>query len=164
MTLYELTDQYIQLLDFASDPDTDPEVLADTLEGITGEIEDKAEGYIRVIKELEARQDKYKKEIERLQGQAKVFDNSIKRIKENLLQAMDTMNMPKISTEHFRVSVSKNGGLQPMFVEPDITKIPEQYIVLKAEANTKAIREALTAGEELPFAHLEERGRHLTIK
>ena len=43
-TLYELTDEYRMLLEMAEDPDIDLVTLNDTLEGLTGEIEDKAEG------------------------------------------------------------------------------------------------------------------------
>ncbi len=41
-TLYELTDEYRQLLEMLEDPDEDPEVIRDTMEGISGELEDKA--------------------------------------------------------------------------------------------------------------------------
>jgi hypothetical protein len=42
-TIYELTEDYLRLLELAEDPDTDPEAFADTLEGLEGEIEIKAE-------------------------------------------------------------------------------------------------------------------------
>jgi hypothetical protein len=44
MTLYELTAEYMQLLEIAEDPDTDVQVLLDTMEGVSGEIEEKADG------------------------------------------------------------------------------------------------------------------------
>ena len=44
MTLYELTDEFRQLLDMMEDPDIDPEVLNDTLEAVLGDIEYKADG------------------------------------------------------------------------------------------------------------------------
>lgn len=53
-TLYELTADFQNLLMLAEDPDTDPQAFADTLEGIEGELEDKADNYARVIRNLEA--------------------------------------------------------------------------------------------------------------
>ena len=53
-TLYELTNDYLTLLDMAEDPDIDEQALIDTMEGIEGEIEIKADGYARVMKQLEA--------------------------------------------------------------------------------------------------------------
>ena len=52
MTLYELTNDYAELLLMAEDPDTDPQAFADTLEGIEGAIEDKADGYAKVIRQI----------------------------------------------------------------------------------------------------------------
>ena len=45
MTMYELKGEYLLLQELADDPDTDAEVFRDTLEGLLGEIEEKAKGY-----------------------------------------------------------------------------------------------------------------------
>lgn len=66
MTLYELTTQYQALLELAEDPDVDPEVLADTMDGLDGDIEEKADGYAKVIKSLEAQAAGVKTELDRL--------------------------------------------------------------------------------------------------
>ena len=55
-TLYELSADYQKLLELAEDPDTDAETLADTLEALGGEIEDKADNYARVMKSMERSQ------------------------------------------------------------------------------------------------------------
>ena len=44
-TLYELTEEYRQLLEMMEDDSVDPEVLQDTLEGVDGEIEAKADNW-----------------------------------------------------------------------------------------------------------------------
>ena len=38
MTLHELTEEFQQLLALAEDPETDEQILADTMEGLEGEI------------------------------------------------------------------------------------------------------------------------------
>ena len=153
MTLYQLTEDFVKLLELMGDPETDPEVLADTLEGLEGEIEDKAEGYVCVIKELEAQADKFGKEIERLTKQKSVIENNIKRIKDALMTNMATMGKQKILTEHFKVSVVKITG-----------DVPDTFKILEPKPDMKRIREALNEGFELGFAHLEERGEHLSIR
>ena len=40
-TLYELTNEYMALLEMAEDPDIDPQAFADTLEALGGELESK---------------------------------------------------------------------------------------------------------------------------
>lgn len=161
MTLYDLTGEYMELLTMMEDPDVDPEVLQDTLEAVGGEIEDKAEGYVCVAKELEAEADKFDKEIERLIKNRDSLRNNAKRVKATLLSAMDLIDKPKLTTEHFRVSIARNGGLQPMKITGDV---PEEYLIYKPEPDNKKIREALDNGLALDFAHLEERGRHLNIR
>ena len=73
-TLYELTEQYQQLLQLLEDPDEDPRVIADTMEGIEGELEDKADGYGRIIRQLEAESASLKAEEERLARKRKAAD------------------------------------------------------------------------------------------
>ena len=61
-TLYQLTEAYQELLSMALDPDTDPEALADTMEAIEGEFEDKADGYAKVMKEMKVFEDAKREE------------------------------------------------------------------------------------------------------
>ena len=56
--LYELTNNYETLLNMLYDEDADEEMILDTLESIEGEIEDKADGYAKIIRELEAMREK----------------------------------------------------------------------------------------------------------
>ena len=47
-------------------------------------------------------------------------------------------------------------------MEVDATAVPDDY--MKKIPDTSKIREALNAGEILPFAELKDRGEHLRIK
>jgi hypothetical protein len=161
MTLYELTAQYQELLEIAKDPDLDPQVLMDTMEGLTGEIEAKAEGYAVVINELETEEAKFRKEAERLLKHADGLKVNAKHMRENLMNTMVVMNRKKFTTEHYKFSVVGNGGVKPLRITG---KVPDTFMMLKPEPDTKRIREALEEGFELEWAHLEERGKHLSIK
>ena len=63
-TLYEIAAEYMTLLDMAEE--IDEEVFKDTLEGIEGELEIKADNYAKVIAELENRAEGLDKESKRL--------------------------------------------------------------------------------------------------
>ena len=54
MRLYELTEQYQILQDMAYDPEVDEQTLRDTMEGLWGEIEEKADGYAEIITGMKA--------------------------------------------------------------------------------------------------------------
>ena len=45
MTLYNLTVQFQTILEMAEDTELDPQLIADTLEGVEGEIEVKLDSY-----------------------------------------------------------------------------------------------------------------------
>ena len=51
--LYQLTNDYETVLNMLYDEDADEQMILDTLEAIEGEIEDKADNYAKIIKELE---------------------------------------------------------------------------------------------------------------
>ena len=127
MTIYELTDQYRQLLELAEDPDTDITVFQDTMEGLEGEIEEKAENYGRVIRELEGRAAALDAEIERMTKLKVAAKRSIMWMKEALQFAMEGTGKTKIKTDHFAFTIATNGGKQPMRVSDDINDIPEEF-------------------------------------
>ncbi len=159
--IYELADNYNTVLDMLYDENIDEEMILDTLEGIEGEIEDKADNYAKIIRELEARRDARKNEAKRLLDSSKVFDNRITSLKKNLYNAMKITNKPKFATNLFSFSIVRNGGKQPLFIDGEV---PEEYIKTIKENDNEKIRADLEAGKKLPFAHLESRGESLRIK
>ena len=157
MTLYELTGQYLQLLALAEDPDTDPQVLADTLDGLDGEIEEKADGYAKVIRQLESDSAALKAEIDRLTARKRAIDNSIDRMKERLKNAMIWCEKPKFKTELFSFSVQNNPA-SVVIDAPDLATIPMEYLIAQDPKIDKAkIKDDLKAGKDLGgIAHLEQ--------
>ena len=57
MTLYELTNEYKRLYDMAEEMDLSPYDLMDTLDGMDEELSKKADGYGKVIRQMEADSD-----------------------------------------------------------------------------------------------------------
>lgn len=154
MTLYELTDSFKQVLELAQDPSIDPQAIKDTLEGIEGEIEYKADGYAKVIKELEGDSDKLDAEVKRLTERKQVLQNNIKNMKQSLTVAMQTTGKTKFKTDLFSFNVQKN---PPSLKIDDDTKIPKEfYIPQEPKVDTTAIKELLKKGEVLDYAHLEQ--------
>lgn len=157
MTLYELTDDYKGLLQMAEDPDCDPEVLADTMEGLEGAIEDKAEGYAIVMKELEASEQKIKAEVDRLNARRLTISNSIRAMKLRLQTSMIETGKTKFKTDLFSFGIQKNPPAVVMD-EQYLENIPKKYLVQQDPViDKKKIKEDLKAGVDLEgIAHLAQ--------
>ena len=161
-TLYELTGQYLELLEMLEEDDgTEEQVIRDTLEGIDGELEIKADNYAKIIRELSEEAKKFEAEKKRLEARQTTLENRVKLLKENLFFAMKETGKTKFKTDLFYFGIQKNGGSQPIEIIPDVP-IPAEYC--RMEPNNTKIRKALEAGEDLPFALLLERGEHLRIR
>ena len=152
-TLYELTGQYRELLELAESEELDKQLIADTLEGLDGEIEIKADGYAKVIRELEGKADLLKNEIERLSKRKSAIENNIKSMKEALQNAMFITGKTKFKTDLFNFIIQKN---PPRLVIDKPEEVPEEYLIpQEPKIDTKAIKEILKQ-QELPFARLEQ--------
>lgn len=157
MTIYEITNDYLQLMQMMEDPELDPQILSDTMEGIEGELEDKADNYARVMKNMEADLNGIKAEIDRLSTRKKTIENNIKRMKEALQFSMETTGKTKFKTELFSFGIRKNAPAVIMD-EPYIENVPERFLKYSDPTiNRTAIKEAIQNGEDLEgLAHLEQ--------
>ena len=155
-TLYQLTADYLNLLALAEDPDIDEQAFMDTLDGIEGAIEIKAENYAKIMRQLEADAAACDAESKRLKNKSKTIDNNIRRMKQALQFAMVATGKTKFKTQLFSFYIQKNPASVVMD-EQYIENIPERFLIRKdPEINRKAIRDAINAGEDLTgLAHLE---------
>ena len=160
-TLYDLTNEFKELLFLAETEDLDEQTLADTLESLGYELEDKADGYAKVIRELEGQALILKSEIDRLNNRKKTIESNIKQMKKSLQDAMKSSGKTKFKTDLFSFNIAKNGGKQALDI---YDKVPKEYSVVKLEPDKDKIRQVLEKGEELPFAILQERGESLRIR
>ena len=154
-TLYELTSDYENLLQLAEDPDTDPQILKDTMEAIEGEIEEKADGYAMIVKELEAQELALKMETDRLTNRRLAISNNITCLKRGLEAAMRLTGKTKFKTTLFSYGIQKNPPSVVMD-EQYIENIPKDYLKYKdPDIDKKRILADIKAGKDLSgIAHI----------
>jgi len=166
--LYELTEQFANLESaleaFANDEEGQAAINA-AMEQISGSIEEKAEGYCKVIRNWESEVEGLKSEINRLSVKVAVHNNNISRLKANLQTAMEATGKNKIKTTLFNLNIQNN----PPSVElsDDFTKwalVNDRYLRYKdPDVDKKAILADLKAGNKVPYAEIKQ-GRSLRIK
>lgn len=162
-SIYELTEDYMNLLAMAEDPDIDEQAFMDTLEGIEGALEDKADGYAKVMKQLEANAGGLDAEIKRLQERKSLMAKNADRMKSTLQKMMETTGKEKFKTELFSFHIQNNPPSLVMDSE-DIEVIPMEYLVPQDPKIDKTkIKADIKAGKEITFAHMVT-GRSLRIK
>ena len=157
MTLYEITQDYLQIQHMMEDPELDPKTLADTMEGIEGELEVKADGYAKVIRNMESDISAIKAELTRLSDRKKTIEKNIQTLKLALQKAMEITGKTKFKTELFSFGV-RNNAPAVVIDEQYIENIPTEYLRIKEpEIDKTKLKEALKAGVDLEgIAHLEK--------
>lgn len=155
-TLFELVGDFLRLYEMADDPDIDPQAFADTMEGIEGAIEDKADGYACVIAKLNGEAKAIKEQEERLYNRRMAIENNVKRMKENLQDAMELTGKVKFRTTLFNYWV-QNNPVSVVLDTDDIDSVPSIYVKTVKDFDKTAIKDAIKNGEDMSgIAHLEQ--------
>lgn len=124
MKLYQLTQNYNELLDMAEELDLD--TFRDTLESVQEAIEDKAENTAKLIRCLEVDAKAIKEEETRLATRRKSIENKISGVKEYLQNQMEIAGLDKVKRPTVTVSIQNN----PPSVEiADESLIPSDYMI-----------------------------------
>lgn len=156
-TLFDLTTDLLNLYEMATEPDLDAEALQDTIDAVEGEIEVKADGYAKVIRQMDGDIATLKAEIDRLSNRKKSIENSKDRIKKSLETAMMATGKTKFKTELFSFGIQKNPASLKFTDDFDMAELDDKYIkYADPEVNKQAVKDALKSGEEIAGCYLEQ--------
>lgn len=151
-TLYELTEQYTELLN-AIETD-DPKLLENTIAstGINEDLNKKFEGYGQVINQAKADMNEVFEEIKRLQTKKRTYDNNIKRLKQALIDSLAAVGKDRIKTPLFSFSIKNTRAVDVTSIED----LPVDYLVPQpSKPDKKAIKEAIESGQDVPGATIK---------
>jgi len=164
MQLYNLSKAYNELWEMVEDPEMDLECLEDTISGIEGDIENKAENIVKFMRSLEAYEAAIKKEEDNLTAKRKTLENRRERLKGYLDTNLRTMGIKELSAGIFKLKYQKS----PPSVRADEAneglKACKRFWVQHPDTlDKKGLLEALKAGEIIPGAEISQ-GDHLRIR
>lgn len=154
MKLYELTQNYLNLLDLLENPDVPAEMVQAALNEVEGSIEDKAENTVKLIKSIEADIKALKEEEQKLYNKRKSLEGKKENLKDYLECTLKAIGKEKIKGNIFTISMQKNA---PKLIIEDYKTIPEEYITTETTTIVfkDEVKAALKNGIEVPGAKLE---------
>jgi hypothetical protein len=162
--LYELAAEYRADAEKLADMDLDEQTLADTLEGLGGELEVKAQNVIMFTRNLEATAAAIKEAEAQMAARRKALENRAAGLRRYVLENMQFAGIQKIECPFFKLSIRDNPAAVDIY-EPGL--IPAQYMKQPEPPppapDKTAIKAAITAGTEVPGAKLTK-GTRLEIK
>lgn len=168
MTLRDLTTEYQALMDMLNQENPDLQAVADTLEGLAGEIEEKADNVATMVKEYTYLSEALKNEADNLTQRAKAARSRAEWLVQYLQTSMEALGKTKLETPRNKLTIKKTPAAVRFADENAFlawaTLDHEEYIRQKApEIDKTAVKNALKDGKELPGVTLEQ-GQKLYIK
>ena len=156
--LYEISDQYLQLAHQLADLDLDAQTVADTIEasGLTDDFAVKAQNIEMVCRNLTKDIPAIDTEIKRLTALKKHRERVADGLHEYLLFNMQQTGIQKIEAPLFSISIRTNPPSVDVF---DESQVPNEYMVPKYTISKTLIKEALSAGKEIPGARMTQTQR-----
>lgn len=158
MKLYELTNDYLALLNAIDNDEIPEEAIADTLEAITASIEDKADSIACMLKNLDAECKAIKAEEERLAERRKAKEKSHERIKQYLSDTLLQAGLTNIETARNRITFRKSEKVElfdaAAFIEWAQSSRDDLLTYSAPKANLTAIKAAIKDGAVIVGAEL----------
>jgi Siphovirus Gp157 len=164
MNLYSITQEYRQQLAALADLDMPPEVVADTVEGMQGDLENKLRAVIAFSLNLRAEAAAQKTAAQQMAERFKATESRVDGLLAYALKAMQDTGIGEVSTDEFAAKVAKNPASVNVI---DAALIPAAYLRTPeppAPAPDKvAIAAAMKTGAVVPGCELVQ-GFRLALK
>jgi len=161
--LYEIAATYRADAEKLADMELDEQTLADTLEGLGGELEVKAQNVVMFARNLEATAAAIKEAEAQMATRRKAIENRAAGLRAYVLTSMQVARVQKIECPFFKLGIQANPPAVDVY-EPGL--IPTEFMKQKPppppEVDKTAIKDAIKAGQEVPGARLVQ-GQRLVV-
>ena len=162
--LYNIAAEYRAAAEKLAELDLDAQTIADTLEGLSGDLETKAQNVAFFVRNLEATAAAIKQAEADMAARRKAMENRADSLRRYIFDSMTVAGIEKIECPHFRLAIKNNPAavdvFEPGLVPASFMRTPEPP---PPAPDKTAIKEALKAGQDVPGARLTS-GQRLEIK
>jgi hypothetical protein len=162
--LYEIVADYKAVEALESSDDLPEQVIRDTLEGLTGDLQVKATNICKFVRNIEASADVIDDAAKAMQARANRLRKRAESVKAYLLFNLQATGINKIEAPEFVIAVRNNPESVKIL---ENAQIPAEYLVTPEppppRPDKTAIKAALKAGKHIDGCYLEA-GQRLEIK
>jgi hypothetical protein len=163
-SLYLLAHEYRAAADQLADLDLDEQTVADTLEGMVGDLEVKAANVAMMARNLEATAAAIKDAEAQMAARRKTLERRSQWLRHYLLESMQHAGLKRMECPQFVLAVRDNPARVDVFAQ---AMVPEQFLRQPEppppEPDKMAIKEALESGADVPGCRLT-RTQRLEVK
>ena len=152
MTLYELTGQILELQELMEDDVYEPELINDTMESVMYDFQNKADDYVKLIKNIESQVSALDEEAKRLKARQDKMNNKVKMLKDKLVTAMVATGTRKLQGTVGTLSLRRSTKIPS---ELTWENVPQEYVKTEVKKSidkvslASAIKEGKVEGIEL---------------
>lgn len=163
-TLFELAAEYQNAAEQLEESGFDAQTIADTLEGLSGDLEQKAINIAKMIRNLEAEEDAIRKAIDDMVKRANATESRAQGLREYLKIGLQQSGVRKISCPWFVISLREN--IPHVIIDaPDM--LADRFMIFPdppaPRPDKRAIAAAFRSGETVSGARME-RGMRVEIR
>ena len=152
MTLYQLTGQILVLQEIMEDDVYERELINDTMESVMYDFQNKADDYVKLIKNIEAQVSALDEEAKRLKARQDKMKNKVKMLKDKLVTVMVATGTRKLQGTVGTLSLRRSTKIPS---ELTWENVPQEYVKTEVKKSidkvslTSAIKEGKVEGIEL---------------
>ncbi len=164
LNLYELVADFKAVEALESSDDLPEQVIRDTLEGLTGDLQVKATNICKFVRNLEVNAEAIDEAAKQMQARANRLRKRAESVKSYLLFNLQATGITRIEAPEFVITVRNNPESVRIL---EGAQIPAEYLVAPEppapRPDKTAIKAALKAGKHIDGAYLEA-GQRIEIK
>lgn len=155
--LFVIANEFRAAAEKLADMDLDAQTISDTLEGLSGDLEVKAQSVAHMVRKIEADAAAMKDWAKTATDRARAAEARADALRGYLARCMETTGMERIEGPGVKLSFRKSSAV----VIDGEDLLPAGYMRFKPapppEPDKAAISAALKAGLDVPGAHIEHR-------
>lgn len=162
--LYVLAQEYRAAADTLADLDLDAQTIADTLDGLAGDLRAKATHVAMIVRQLDVSAAAMSEAASQIDARRRAVEARAASLRAYLLVAMQHAGISRVECPQLALSVRANPPAVEVF---DDAQVPAQYMrtpePMPPAPDKSAIKRALAAGADVPGCRLTH-GARLEIR